>query len=379
MKWELSFQTAETTTPPLFGMSVEELRNIYKACRINTTSVSERFAPTRVSLAADTAARVRHLLESHPDIARFTAFFTRRRIPERAILVANETLGSTANLAPLELQRYRDAHYGLVVEMLWMWLLDDTLDASPELSACCGELIDRVAALIEHQNDGGTPVVPERPAHPVLLDVCKGIEALLDEYHSQVSVRPTGALFCQSMRAYLNGYRNTHGHFSDWNQYLLHRTYNGGLWSTQLHTAVFHTDSAATEFHCKHRELLERFSVIGGLANDLFGLEQDRLEGVATGTDVLKRCYDLCDDVQAARKLIEIHNDTVDELWGAFHNATDASEQLLLFAALRTAWAARILHQEVNMIYPGALLRSSLPPAPHATRRHIETIDPPSQ
>jgi hypothetical protein len=247
--------------------------------------------------------------------------------------------------------------------MLWLWLLDDTLDAAPELSACCGELIDRVAALIEHQNDGGSPLVPPRPTQPILLDVCKGIEALLEEYHSKVSVRPTGPLFCQSMRAYLNGYRKTHAHFTDWNEYLLHRTYNGGLWSTLLHTSVFHTDSGETQFNCKHRGLLERFSVIGGLANDLFGLEQDRLEGVATGTDVLLRCLDLQGDDQAARKLIEIHNDTVDDLWGAFHSATDPTGQLLLFAALRTAWAARILHQEVNLIYPGALLRKSLPPA----------------
>lgn len=357
----------------------EELDELIDACLITPRGLDRCPPPSPVACANEHAAVVRAFVAATPAFAPFRGLVERRKVIERALVVANEALGGTRGLAEHERSAYREAHLAFVLEMLWMWVLDETLDGSPREAARSGDTLRRIAARIARAHDGAPPAVRPPVVHAAAgqgeLVAC--VSSTLDRYERTSPLhRPSGALFCRAMERYLRSQRAVHHRFASWAAYEEHRAYNSGLWSTTLHAAAFLRHRSGVEhaglcrLSARHMALVQRYCIIGALANDLFGLRKDLEEGVATSVSVLRAQLERQGgEAEVVQGLVRYHNERLQELAGELRATSDPLAQLLLYAALRAAWSVRRLHEDHRDVYDPAALRAYLGPQRTSTAR----------
>ncbi len=338
-----------------------EAYSLFQRALLTEDSLAQPWPPQQAPFEFHTEQRCRNLIDTASGLLPYKEFIERWQILQRGTAIANEVLSPIHELTPETQHTYSEAHYNLVLEMLWMWLLDETLDHSPTLALASEPLLARISHRIALNNGGVSSIAGLRePLHPQLMPLWEAIAAVLDEYN-RTDVRPAGPLYCRYMDRYLRGYLSVHRTFT-WTQYLEHRLFNGGCWATVLHTAtclVWEQPELVRQIQ-QCGEVLEAYSVVGGVANDLMGLEKDLEEGVTGACSVYKAEHNLEDEAAAIPYLVEWCNLRLNELFNAFLCADAQVHRVVLFASLRVVASYVTLYKRFQAMYRGTLLRSSL-------------------
>lgn len=339
-----------------------EAYSLFQRALLTEDSLAQPWPPQQAPFEFHTEQRCRNLIDTASGLLPYKEFIERWQILQRGTAIANEVLSPIHELTPQTQHTYSEAHYNLVLEMLWMWLLDETLDHSPTLALACEPLLARISHRIAPYNGGVSSIAGLRePLHPQLMPLWEAIAAVLDEYN-RTDVRPAGPLFCAYMDKYLMGYLSVHQEFT-WPAYLEHRTFNGGYWSTLLHAATafgWGDKQLLTDIQQSCGDLVATHSVVGAIANDLLGLEKDMEEGVTGACSVYKSAFGLPGEADAIPHLVTWYNSRLEQVFEGYMEAKSSAQRVVAFAALRVAWANVALYKLFQPIYRGTLLRSSL-------------------
>lgn len=347
--------------------SEESARQLYQGCRIDRVSLGMSLSPSLSNCEEATLVRVERFVRTSPALTHFVGFIAKRKILQRALLVATEALGPPSELAPAQQNFYEEVHHAFVLEMLWMWILDDCVDRRRDASG-----IQRGFLLQLDGRLGSGPFARDsRTALAPTYSVQEALFAVAAEYNlTPARSRPRGALIRYAMRRFLLSYLSVHGRAQSWQTYTVHRSYNSGLWSTIAHSANYHLQflghAAAPSFAMGYSSLIEKHALIGAIANDLFGLSKDLEEGVETSFTILRRIRSpQATDQEIVTELVEEHNARLDALFRDYKAAKGSSKRkVILHSALRTCWAVRVLHHQFADIYASSLLATVVDDAP---------------
>lgn len=306
--------------------------------------------------------------------------FVSRRILEKAVLFATEILGSDSFLTTDQLEKKSQYHLLMSVQMSVEWLLDDTLDTNSSVeSNFATEITNFYLALLELDINiapcidslkfaGVHSGIPEEFFEALFLfakwqrDLALSLNISLD----------SSSLYYQLHRDFLATYSQTRDVFDSWELFTEYRSANGGLTLEILCGAycfcdLWNIDINLTDFDReKYALLINKYSILGAVSNDLFGYEKDLEEAIATSVEVVKHCLykgnltsvDLT--VKAFWQIIEFHNRCLEDLIEQFNVCENQTERAILFSALTTTWAVRVLHHEYRNIYQADFLRKVL-------------------
>lgn len=355
-------------TRPLPFADAEQL---FERCLITRQNLAAVCARGFVAHEAEHLRDLRSFVAADPATRGFRRLIDEQQILERAAVVAGEALGTSDHLAPRDLIAHRRTHRAFMLEMLWMWVLDDTLDVAAERARSSTGLLCGLAGRMSAVLRGG---VTASTSSPLAADKSRQAElahcilAVFTAYaQTPEEFRPAGPTCAVMMEEFLASYARVHRPFMSWAEYVAHRSYNSGLWSTTLHTAACFGPRigvdvrALADLSPEHVALIRRHCFIGALANDLFGLDEDLQHGIGTSFAVERAVTSpRIDDDAVVLRLVARHNERLRELMSCLHADRDPVTRLLLYAALRSAWAVRVLHHEAASVYRATTLHRVL-------------------
>lgn len=334
--------------------------------------------------------RIRQVVQSDPALSK-CQILKDRRVIERAVLVASEVLGADCYLTSKQLKEKSKYHLLMSVQMTLDWLVDETLDPRPDICR------DVVAEIIRVCTDGlesegklrfcmrslrATSARNEVPepfveALPLLVTWQRNLAESVGIATSPMS------LYSGLNREFIGTFLKCHDRFDSWQIYERHRAANNGLTLEVLCGAYWLCrrlgidQSVLEQYRDKYSAIIQRYGLIGGVSNDLFGYDKDIEETVGTSVEVARLCLPKGaeDDEEHTFKAfawtIRFHNQRLEELVDRIRSCRDATEIAVLLSALRATWAVRVLHQEFKTIYEQGWLNralSQIPPSGFITR-----------
>lgn len=314
---------------------------------------------------------------ARPPILASYPLLLQRRIPQRAAMFATEVLGNDDNLTEKWFLRKTSLHLLMTVQMTLQWLIDDTLDEDGSIDPDITELIityclhalapDSVAAV------DAALLTAACQKYKIPKDFVPTISRLA-EWQRELAISlglslESSSIYTCFNREFLKSFLQRNDRFINVSSYLQHREVNCGL-SMEILCGAFWfywlaNDSVPNMEHNKdhYARIIYRYSLLGGVSNDLFGYDKDLEEGVATSVEVVKRSgltrrssNDAIKTTDAFHLLISLHNDLLKELIERIDTCSDPLEKTILVASLTATWAIRMLHHEFRVIYrPGWL------------------------
>lgn len=356
--------------------SKHHIEHISDKCVIGIGCLDDQLVRTVSVCEFLSRQRIQEYFASRPVLANYH-MLRHRRIPQRAAMFATEILGGDDNLSEEKFLRKTRLHLLMSVQMTLQWLLDDTLDAQESIER---SLMDAIGAYCISALTAGA----EGPPDSSLLnrqcrtsglpeDFVAAISALLLWQRELaisfgISLEPSSIYSCFN-RSFLNSFLQKNEKFDNLPSYLEYRKVNSGLsmeilcgaywlyWLEYGELPRFEEDANY------YTELIYRYSLLGGVSNDLFGYDKDMEEGVATSVEVVKltglsgrSSNDEIRTANAFRLLIKLHNDLLKELIDQVSRCQNPLERSILLASMTTTWAIRMLHYEFRVIYrPGWL------------------------
>jgi hypothetical protein len=372
--------------------------NMARMCFIGPDFWDKTPARTASTCGRQSSQQLARFFAKHPALANYQ-MAEERRIPQRATLFATEVLGSDYSLTQAQIEQKSTLHLLMSVQMTAQWLLDDTLDADSSIDReVARQIIEYYLGLLESGREepaDGQVLQAACSQHGMPREFIESIR-LLTEWQRDLSSAvdiPIGpsSIYCRINREVMRSFLLAHKQFDSPESYLRHRSMNCGL-SMQILCGAYwicklwRVDASELERHQDdYVATLCKYSLLGGLSNDLFGYDKDVEEGVATGVEIVKR--HLTDGrssgaeeratVRAFLWLIDLYNDGLTDLVGRCHACDSPLERAVLSASLSTTWAVRLLHHEFMEIYRPRWFRKVVPhllvvrPRSPSTRRSV--------
>ncbi len=359
-------------------------KDIWERCLIQPGCLDIALARSYSACEAHSLEQLKSFLHEH-DILRSYEIFTKRYILERAVLVATQILGSDCYLTQEQLEQKAKYHLLMSVNMTLNWLLDDTFDVIFNIQQdFIAEVIQFYTAVFESETDVNSWMQSLQTAsyrNGISESFIETLFLLLQWQRSlaQSLGVPTehSSLSARITQDFLATYLKNRDDFDSWRGYEDYRCANCGLPIEILYSAywlchLWGIDASVIEQHQeKYLSFLYRYSLIGGVSNDLFGYEKDLSESVATSVEVAKAYLPVSSDNseelthKAFLQVIEFHNQRLTELVDRIYTCESQTEMTILFSALTTAWSIRILHEFFMKIYQPNWLRKVLSRGSH--------------
>ncbi|HLK58152.1 MAG TPA: hypothetical protein VKU00_16415 [Chthonomonadaceae bacterium] len=311
---------------------------------------------------------------SHYKLMRSQPFF------ERAALVATEILGADGFLTKDQLEQKSRFHLLMSVQMTAQWLLDEIFDTNAELEVgFAADSISFYLAVLASDDDLAEKMIALRSVSLKNNISEEFVWALFLFAQWQrdlalavnISLAPE-SLYSRLHRDLLISTIHIHDAFDSWDQYLQYRSVNCGLTLEILSGAYWYCHLWNIDYEVmedqpeKYIPLIQRYSILGGVSNDLFGYDKDLGESVATSVEVVKHnlpqttVHGEDATTRAFLQIIDFHNKRLDELSTGVCSCDNPTERAILFSAMSATWSVRMLHHEYRVIYQPVTLRNVL-------------------
>ena len=367
--------SSEHSYPPKH--SIEDIRD---KCIIGIGCLDDQLVRTVSVCEFLSLQKIKEYLARYAVLANYQ-LLKQRRIPQRAAMFATEILGGDDNLTEEKFLRKTGLHLLMTVQMTLQWLIDDTLDEKESIDPGVTEAISAycISALESGPEAAidSSLVIQQCLDHGLPEDFIAAISLLIG-WQRELAVSfgislAHSSIYSRFNRDFLTSFLQKNERFTDLPSYLEYRQVNCGLsmeilcgayWLYWLENGNLPNLEDNAEYYIP---LIYRYSLLGGVSNDLFGYDKDLEEGVATSVEVVKltglsgrSSNDEIRTANAFRLLIALHNDLLKELIEQVHRCTDPLLRCILLAALTTTWAIRMLHYEFRVIYRPGWLRKIL-------------------
>ncbi len=372
----LIMKNSRTTSIPINELL---LKDIFEKSLIQPGCLDISPVRTHSDCEAYSLEEIKTFFAKHEALKTYEMLIERSTV-ERAVLIATQILGSDCYLTQQQLEQKANYHLLLSVNLIVNWLVDDTLDTNPNISqGLVAELIQFYMAVFTSQNINIDQVHSLKAAtnkEGINHNFIDAVYLLLKWQillASSLKIPTTdSSLTAYITRKFMDTYLKNYAKFNSWEQYESYRTASSGLSILMLYSAYWlcyrwGIDSSSIETNQKHIfALLDKYSVIGGISNDLFGYDKDLIEGVATSVEVVKAGLpNIINNnealiYQAFLEVIQFHNQRLQDLVDNLHKCDSQTEIVILFSALTTTWAIRILHEKFMKVYQPSWLRKVL-------------------
>jgi len=336
--------------------------------------------PTRtVSMCEHSSSQaLDRFFAEHPVVANYQLLQSRRR----ALLFATQILGDDRSLTDEQLRKKSAMHLLMTVQMTLQWLLDDTLDKDASIDGEVGRrIMEFYLSLLGSSSEAPgdeRALQAECSRYHIPGTFIEVVRHLADWQRSlasaaNVPLQPS-SLYGRINVEYLRAAPQAHARFDSPTRYFQHRAANCGLCQEILCGAywfcrLWEVDTAELDLRQDYyAAMLHKYSLLGGVCNDLVGYDKDRKEKVSTSVEIIKehrtsRLFEGDDErgtMSAFVWLIDFYNEGLTELVNRCRDCDSPVERAILLAALTTTWATCVLHHQFMEIYQPHSLKKVL-------------------